>query len=646
MKFNSLAITLAVFASQISSCQAFTTPGSVNSLNLKPTQQTVSSTQLYIIGPMIRKMREEKEKKKMPMASADERRGEAEGLRVGTGAWKWPPVWPYTENDFTPKEDIPEEKNTSNPMAQMNMLAGNLPEVADIEEEEVKTLDVLNYWGEEKASEKTEIDASAVDKLKAHYAYYLEDGMTVLELGAAEESYLPDDLKLSRHVGVGANQVQMNNNAALTESLVVDLNTVVEEQGVDSDELKALGAGTFDAILMANTVDFLTQPREVFRSAWSLLKPGGIMLVPFTNREAYKAKFERAQTKMWRDMTDDQHMWICGSFFQFSASDGWENLKGFDISPAGAKTVDDGILSNLSGKKEMNMFVVQATKAYLTDEIDPENPEKSFASNMWLLPTLEERDKQLLAPRLARVYEAMASSGEPETEALVENVKTLPKVYESLVKMDQFSFPFGLQAQLATDLISDKDFNGNDEQITALKMGLGLRTPSPEFWALVGSRTSAMVPEDKVNLLAHIVPCFGSNDPEQEAALEAFVSGLEPTFAAVKEICPSMSVADVQLVGTELLAAEILHPGRSTKEEFAKWVSSFTESELVEMVAKRKSYKENALAEMKKFQEDRTAEEERIEGERKRMIEQIKKAREERTMVFNMETGKMEEMKP
>jgi len=589
-------------------------------------------------------MKEEQEKKKMPMASQDERMGEAEGLRVGSGAWKWPPVWPYSEDDFTPKEDI-KAPPAASPMAGMSMLAGNMPTVEEIEEEEEESkLDYLKYWGEEKVSDKTEMDPAAVEKLKTHYEFYLKDGMSVLEFGAADDSYLPDGLKLSRHVGVGANKAQMDSNSALTEAMVVDLNDVIVEQGVDSDDLKSLGSGTFDAILMANTIDFLTQPREVFRSAWALLKPGGIMLVPFTNREAYKNKFERAQTKMWRDMTDDQHMWICGSFFQFSASDGWENLKGFDVSPEGAKSEDDGVFSALSGKKGMNMYVVQATKAYQDDSIDAENPEKSFASNMWLLPTLEERDKQLLAPRLARAYKTLDS--EDNIVALTKNVEQLPKIYESLVKMDQFAFTFGMQAQLATDLAADVDFTGNDDQITALKMGLGLRTPSPEFWALVGQRTAAMVPEDKVNLLAHIVPRFGTNNAAQEDALEAFVAGLEPTFAVVKATCPSMSDADVQLVGTELLAAEILIPGRSTKEEFAKWVASFTETELVDMVAKRKSYKEKAMADMQQMQEAREAEAKRIEGERQKMIEQVKKAREERTMAFNPQTGKMEEIKP
>ena len=104
-----------------------------------------------------------------------------------------------------------------------------------------------------------------------HYSFYLKDGMSVLELGAAEESYLPDGLQLKRHVGVGANQKLMDQNSALTESFVANLNDVIEERGVNSEEMKALGSDQFDAIIMANTVDFLTNPREVFRYVTSIM---------------------------------------------------------------------------------------------------------------------------------------------------------------------------------------------------------------------------------------------------------------------------------------------------------------------------------------------------------------------------------------
>jgi len=365
------------------------------------------------------------------------------------------------------------------------------------------------------------------------------------------------------------------------------------------------------------------------------------MIVPFTNKEAYVGKFDRAQTRMWRERNDDQHMWICGSFFQFSAGDGWEGLKGFDLSPEGANS-DQGIKGAFAQKKGLNTFAVQATKAYQEVSIDEADPEKSFSSRMWLLPTVQERDKQLLAPRLARVYNFVDT--EEEKDSLVENVGTLPSIYEVLIKMDQYAFPFSMQAQLATDLVTTTAFNGNDEQMLALRMGLGLRTPSETFWEPVGQRTMSMEPEDKVNLLAHLVPRFGSGHVEQDTALEAFVSGLIPTFDVLRTKCVDMSEADIQLLGTELLAAEILVPGRSTREEFAVWVGSLDVSELEAILNRRKSFKETATTEMKEMQSDRQADVERREALLKKMQEQQEKARRERSMAFNPKTGKMQEL--
>jgi hypothetical protein len=89
--------------------------------------------------------------------------------------------------------------------------------------------------------------------------------MSVLEFGAAEDSYLPDGLNLARLVGVGASKSAMAKNAALSESMVVNLNDVVPEEGVNSDNLKKMASVQFDAIIMANTVDYLTSPRELYK---------------------------------------------------------------------------------------------------------------------------------------------------------------------------------------------------------------------------------------------------------------------------------------------------------------------------------------------------------------------------------------------
>lgn len=196
------------------------------------------------------------------------------------------------------------------------------------------------------------------------------------------------------------------------------------------------------------------------------------MIVPFLSKDAYVEKFDEAFTKQWRDMTDDQHMWVCGSFFQFSAGEGWEGLKGFDISPDEAKQQDEGVLTKLTNKKEgktCGAFVVQARKSFMVEEVDEDDVEKFISSRLWMLPTLEDRDKKLVTPRLARAYNALHSK--QEKDKMLQHFDSLPKIYASLIKMDQFAFTFSMQAQLAADLVGDPDFNGNDIQINNMKMG-------------------------------------------------------------------------------------------------------------------------------------------------------------------------------
>jgi len=598
---------------------------------------------------MIKKMREEKAKKNAPMVSEDDTKGQAPGLRVGGNTWKWPPIWPYDQTFFTPTEDIPKQENAqANPMAGMLSGMPENPIPAEPEAPEIELLDPVKYWQVEKADVKTDTDEEAVEKLKRHYEFYLRDGMSVLEIGAAENSYLPENLKLSRHVGVGLSEKLMEENPSLTGKVIVDLNKVVEGRDVDSDDLRRLAAEPFDAIIMANTADFLTHPREVFKSAWFLLKPGGTMINAFSSKKAYADRFERAQTTMWRDYNDDQHMWVAGSFFQFSAGEGWENLMGFDISPESAKDnfEQKGPLDmfDFGDKgKDNNIYVVQATKGYQDDTINEENPTKSINSKMWMLPTLEERDKKLVVPRLGRSY--AVTKNPKRKEAIIEHITLLPKIYEALINMDQFAFTFEMQSQLAADLVLDPDFNGNDEQLAAMKEGLGLRTPSPQFWQPIGELTGDMDIVDKINLLSYLVPRFGSGQAGQETALLAFVSGLKPAFSCIRSKCPDLSESDVQLLGTELLCAEILIPGTSTKEEFAAWLGAMTGADMKEILATRKGLNEASNSELSAYKEEQ-AEVERERAEmRKRYEKQLAEANKIRSIVFNPTTGKFQEMK-
>jgi hypothetical protein len=121
-----------------------------------------------IIGPMIRKMREDKQKAKIPMATEGELKGQAPGLRVGGNAWKWPPVWPYDQNFFTPPEDLSKPDPTAQLSGMAGMLSGvaQVPSPSEVEVNEDDKLDPFKYWKEDKAMVRTELDEEAVEKLK------------------------------------------------------------------------------------------------------------------------------------------------------------------------------------------------------------------------------------------------------------------------------------------------------------------------------------------------------------------------------------------------------------------------------------------------------------------------------------------------
>jgi hypothetical protein len=171
-----------------------------------------------------------------------------------------------------------------------------------------------------------------------------------------------------------------------------------------------------------------------------------------------------------------------------------------------------------------------------------------------------------------------------------------------------------------------------------------LRTPSKEFWQPIGENTADMLIEDKINLLAYLVPRFGSENPAQDAALNDYGAALQPTFTLIRSKCPGMVEPNVQLLGTELLNAEILTPGRSTKEEFAAWLGAMSEGELKAILASRQMFKEEAKQELDAYRALVTAEERRQEDMRKLYQEQVEQARKVRTMGFNPTTGKFQEI--
>ena len=124
----------------------------------------------------------------------------------------------------------------------------------------------------------THIDDLAIASLGAHYARTLQSGWGVLDLCTSWISHLPPAgaPALGEVVGLGMNAEELEANDRLTGGRVVqDLNT---------DPALPFEEGRFDAVLNAVSVDYLTQPLEVAREMHRVLRPGGTVILSFSNR--------------------------------------------------------------------------------------------------------------------------------------------------------------------------------------------------------------------------------------------------------------------------------------------------------------------------------------------------------------------------
>ena len=119
------------------------------------------------------------------------------------------------------------------------------------------------------------IDAATIGKLTNYYSEVLFAGADVLDLMSSWISHLPDEPQLGRVVGLGMNAAELAANERLNEYLVRDLN--VEPALPYADE-------SFDFVLIAVSIQYLTRPMDVFRELARVLRRGGRVLISCSHR--------------------------------------------------------------------------------------------------------------------------------------------------------------------------------------------------------------------------------------------------------------------------------------------------------------------------------------------------------------------------
>lgn len=165
----------------------------------------------------------------------------------------------------------------------------------------------------------THIDAATIDALRDAYADLLPEGARVLDLMSSWVSHLPESP--FEHVsGLGMNADELAANPQLDDWVVHDLNQDPELPYADA---------SFDAVVNAVSIQYLTRPVEVFAAIARVLRPGGLALVA-TSHRLFPTKAIRA----WQVLPPDERMRLIAQYFE--RAQGFESAFLLDRSPDGA----------------------------------------------------------------------------------------------------------------------------------------------------------------------------------------------------------------------------------------------------------------------------------------------------------------------
>jgi hypothetical protein len=117
------------------------------------------------------------------------------------------------------------------------------------------------------------IDNVCAERITVFYRDHLRARDTVLDLMAGWHSHLAGHA--GDIIGLGMNAEEMADNPQLRSHMVHDLNATPR---------LALDDASFDVVVNTVSIEYLTQPLAVLKQAHRILKPGGKLLITFSNR--------------------------------------------------------------------------------------------------------------------------------------------------------------------------------------------------------------------------------------------------------------------------------------------------------------------------------------------------------------------------
>ena len=137
------------------------------------------------------------------------------------------------------------------------------------------------------------VDRQASAHLGAIYAKHLAPGARVLDLMSSRDSHLPVACQ-AQVIGLGLNDGEMAANPRLANHVVHDLN---------AEPMLPFGRQEFDAVLISLSIEYLSKPETVIAACARVLKPGGRLLIGFSDRF-----FPTKTIALWAELHDFERL--------------------------------------------------------------------------------------------------------------------------------------------------------------------------------------------------------------------------------------------------------------------------------------------------------------------------------------------------
>ena len=137
------------------------------------------------------------------------------------------------------------------------------------------------------------IDDGAIAALTEFYRTVLPAGGILLDLMSSWVSHLPPEIDYAEVIGHGMNAAELRANPRLSRWFVQNLNRDTKLPLVDA---------SVDAATVCVSIQYLQQPVAVLREIARVLRPGGPLVISFSNR-----CFWTKAVAIWRALDDDGH---------------------------------------------------------------------------------------------------------------------------------------------------------------------------------------------------------------------------------------------------------------------------------------------------------------------------------------------------